>query len=301
MNRENLKPARTYDEQIEILRNRGLQISDYNSAKSILQQTNYYRLSAYSLGLRDENNNFIQGSSIEQLYRIYKFDEELRHLLFSLIEPVEIKLRSEIAYHLGTKYGNVAHLNFNLFENEKSHLRFLEEYYSGLSKSFNSDCVKHNIKKYGELPIWAMVENLTFGTLSKFYGNLKNEIQVDIAEQFNTDTSRLSGWLECLCEVRNICAHSGRIYNRKLTKKPKLYNKDNDGFNQDTYYKIFPVIIILKKIYNGEDKFSTFFNNLSILINSFENDIKIEHLGFPKFWRTKLDKINPETNLRNIK
>ena len=96
-----------------------MQISDYDSAKSILQQTNYYWLSAYSLGLRDESNNFIQGSSIEQLYRIYDFDEELRHLLFSLIEPVKIKLRSEIAYHLGTKYGNVAHLNFNLFKNEK--------------------------------------------------------------------------------------------------------------------------------------------------------------------------------------
>lgn len=297
MNRENLKPARTYEQQIVILKDRGLIISDEKFAKSILQQTNYYRLSAYSLGLRDDDNNFINNSTIEQIYSIYKFDEKLRHLLFSLIEPIEIRLRSEISYYLGTNFGNVSHLSFELCKDEKQHLLFLREYYNGISKSFSADCVKHNIKKYGELPIWAAVENLTFGSLSKFYGNLKNEHQNEIAKHFNSDIERLSGWFESLCEIRNICAHSGRIYNRRLTKTPKLYNGDNKGFNDTTHLKIFSRIIILKKIYNGQGRFIEFFNKLNNLIERYKNDINMNHLGFPNNWQQRLNKICPETNI----
>lgn len=298
MNRDNLKPALTYQDQISRLLSRGLIINDISYAEKALQFTNYYRLSAYSIGLINENNQFRDGVTIEQLYNLYLFDEELRHLLFAIIEPIEIRLRSEVAYYLGTNYGNVAHLDVNLSSNPQNHLSFMEEYYRSLAKSFSTGCVTHNVKKYGELPVWAAVELLTFGTISRYFTNLKKNIKEDISRQFNSDIKRLPGWFESLTEIRNICAHSGRIYNRNLVITPQLFQGEDSGFTENIRRKLFPRLIIIKKIYSGKGKYISFFNQLSNLINQYESVISLTHLGFPEYWRTKLDKVSPETYLR---
>lgn len=44
-----IKEAKTFDEQIEILKSRGLVIKDENKAKFLLGNLNYYRFSAYLL------------------------------------------------------------------------------------------------------------------------------------------------------------------------------------------------------------------------------------------------------------
>lgn len=46
------KDFKTIDEQIEILRSRGLTIEDEAEAKDFLLRNNYYRVSGYSLTLR---------------------------------------------------------------------------------------------------------------------------------------------------------------------------------------------------------------------------------------------------------
>lgn len=193
MNYDKIKPAKTYEEQLDILESRGLIIPDKSRAIAILRQVSYYRLSPYSLGLRNEDDTFHDDISIEQLFNIYIFDEQLRHLLFNIIEPIEIRLRSEVSYFLAVEYGNVAHLNFNIVQDKKEHLNFLSTYYESIYTGYDQACTNHNINKYGELPIWAVVETLTFGTMSRFYGNLNIEIQNKISKLFNTDTSRLKG------------------------------------------------------------------------------------------------------------
>ena len=46
------KPFKSYDEQIALLRERGLIITDDVYARDVLKRMNYYRFSAYSLTLR---------------------------------------------------------------------------------------------------------------------------------------------------------------------------------------------------------------------------------------------------------
>ena len=55
------KGFKTIDEQLEILRTRGLTIHDDQKAKEFLLYNNYYRISGYSLTLR--NNDMIAKSS----------------------------------------------------------------------------------------------------------------------------------------------------------------------------------------------------------------------------------------------
>lgn len=284
-----MKPALNYSEQLETLRKRGLIINNDAQAINILRFTNYYRLSAYSLGLR-KDDVFFPGSTIEQIYDIYCFDEKLRHLFFEVIEPIEIRLRAEISYHLSTNYGNIAHLNPELVTDKKKHLAFLSLYYSGLNASSATPCVKHNIEKYGELPIWAAVETLTFGALSKFYGNLKTGIQKPIARTFNSDVRRFPGWLESLCELRNRCAHSNRLYNISLTKNVKLYpNVFLIDDKEHIQNRIFPRLVVIKRIYNGTGKWSYFFNELKKLINENAESINLHHLGMPEDWLDLID------------
>lgn len=305
MNRDNLKPALSYEEQLKKLEMRGLNVENKQIGVNILRVTNYYRLSGYSLGLRDENDIFVPRATLRHIYNLYLFDEEFRHLIFSIIEPIELRLRAEIAYSLGTRYGNVSHLDPYLFKDKSKYLAFLAKYYDGLSKTANLAYIEHNLQTYGELPIWVAVETLTFGTLSKFYGNLKNEIRSFFADAFHSDNNRLPGWFESLCEVRNVCAHSARIYNRQLKLQPKLYKDDNEILykgNADSIEaknlasKIFPRLIVIKKIYDGKGKWGEFMRDLRALISKYESFIDMHHLGFPRYWISELDKYYPHTN-----
>ena len=82
---------------------------------------------------------------------------------------------------------------------------------------YKSPVVKHHNDKYGgSLPIWAAVEISTFGTMSKLYKNMLPADQAAIAKQFDLTPTLLNSWLRAFVEVRNICAHYGRLYNKAL-------------------------------------------------------------------------------------
>ena len=49
------KEFKTIDEQIDILKSRGLSIPDEGLARQFLMRNNYYRISGFSLTLRDHD------------------------------------------------------------------------------------------------------------------------------------------------------------------------------------------------------------------------------------------------------
>lgn len=67
------KEFKTIDEQIEILKGRGLSIEDEIVARDFLLRNNYYRISGYSLTLRS-NDVFHPGTSFRNIQDIYEFD-----------------------------------------------------------------------------------------------------------------------------------------------------------------------------------------------------------------------------------
>lgn len=113
-----LKSPKTYEEQIRNLQERhGLVIDDPVKAKEILKTVNYYRLSAYGIDLLDKKTDkYRDGTSLEQIYSLYQFDSRLRNIISPVIEFVEVKLRSSIAYHLAIKYGAECYRNRAFFD-----------------------------------------------------------------------------------------------------------------------------------------------------------------------------------------
>ena len=115
---EPLKNPLSYQEQITHLQKKhSLTIANLDEALLILKKVNYYRLSAYGIGLKDSKNPemYLPGISLEHLYRLYAFDAHLRTLLIPVIEELEIELRTKIAYHLAMTYGSEGYRDPNHF------------------------------------------------------------------------------------------------------------------------------------------------------------------------------------------
>lgn len=165
-----VKAFRTYDEQVQHLLDIGLKIDDREFAKDILSQVNYYRLiNAYSLGLYVDDtikNKYQSGVSFFQIFDLYQFDMDLRHILSEQLEEFEILFRTKIAYYIGLHYGPLGHLSRENFRSDEFHKQFVEDFEREKKQQSKSPVVKHHEEKYeGKMPIWAAVEVLSFGTI----------------------------------------------------------------------------------------------------------------------------------------
>ena len=287
-----LKKPLTYKKQLKLLKSRHLIIKNDNVACDILSHVNYYRLSAYGLGLKDKNDIFNENVTLEQIYNLYKFDIELRHKVIELIEYIEIDLRTSIAYSLAFKYGSEAYLRSDCFNDVEQFARFACNFYNDKKRN-RSLIVRHHVDKYdGKIPIWAVVEIFTFGTMSKLYSNLTTEIQKKIAKTFLQDADNyiigvgyLKGWLKSLVEIRNICAHFDRLYNRIFLSPPKLYKEHSDmGIDNRRF---FAFLLVIGRLTYSRRKWIKFINDIAILINKYD-DVRLDFMGFPPKWKSIL-------------
>ena len=112
----------TIEEQVQNLKDIGLIIQDEDYAKSILENISYFRLiKAYSLGLKEKNKKYYENVSFENIVQLYMFNSDFRHLLFPMIEDLEIRLRCKTANYFCEKYGVLGYLDKNNFANGRHH------------------------------------------------------------------------------------------------------------------------------------------------------------------------------------
>ena len=283
-----IKQAKTYVEQLNILKDRGIEVTDTQVALSTLKRINYYRLIAYGLTLKDPEqiDQYLPGTTFEQLIALYDFDKKLRQLLIGVIESIEIAFRTHIAYYHAHTYGPLGYKEAKHFNNAIYHEKFL----ISLNRFFDNNktelFVSHHQSKYqGVFPVWVTVEVLSFSTLSMLFKNLKNKDKSAISKDYyNLPFKYTQSWLHTLTTIRNTCAHHGRLYGKKLTIRPQLFDEmqgkiENDG--------VFSAILIACKLLNDEER-ASFINSLATLIEERHHYINIQQLGFPSDWKTWL-------------
>jgi Abortive infection bacteriophage resistance protein len=278
-----IKPPTTIAEQIDLLRSRNLIISDDSEAARILTRVNYYRLSAYMLSVK-RGDRFIDGTTLNNVLDLYEFDKMLRNLLMDMLEIIEVSFRTHIAYTHAHKYGSLGYLDSTNFFRADRHKMFIEDL---LRETARADelFVKHHKAKYGgQFPIWVAVELLSFGTLSKLYSNMKNEDQDGIAKEYynNIPYKYISSWLQVLSYTRNICAHYGRIYDRRLKFFPRLYSADAKVIKAND--RVFAAIYVMKKLCLDERKWRSFVTRLRAAIDEYEDVLDMARIGFPEDW-----------------
>lgn len=275
------------ENQVKNLIDLGLLVEDKTYAKKILGRISYYRLiKAYSITLK-KDGRYISGISFEDIVSLYKFDRELRQLIFEIIEHIEVSLRAVITNYFSLKYGNFGYKDLsNVGKYKNRYKEALNDLERETKRNRRSPFIKNFKDNYegGEIPLYAVIEVASFGTLSKMYKNMKNEDKSKIAKVFHTDYHYFESWIENFAYIRNICAHYGRLYGAKLTKSPKLYKeylKKNISNNT-----IFATLVNLK-IVSEEENYKKFYNDLTELIARYEN-IELGHVGFIENWKELL-------------
>lgn len=289
-----LKQPLTYQEQIQRYRNNhALLVDDEQEAERILSRVNYYRLSAYGIGLKRADNNelYQPGVSLRQLYQLYCFDSQLRTMIMPMIEEIEIELRTKIAYHLALSYGAEGYMDVSNFADKRwkdgssFHERTIQQFHAEVKRQHQMPCVQHHIETYGgHFPVWAAVELFSFGMLSFLYSIMKPDDKIAIAKQFDTDSTRLCVWIQALLEIRNICAHYGRLYNMPLRTEPKLYKEHKPYLGN----RLFPRLLVMRHMLHGRASWTTFHSSLVGLMEG-HPEVILDRIGFPENWKELLE------------
>lgn len=301
------KVFKTLDEQVEILRSKGLVIQDETYTKEILLRENYFFISGYRhlFMNNSKENKFIPNTTFEELYSMFTFDRSLRNILFKYILVVENNIKSLISYELSKKYGfkEKDYLNVDNFTQNPMKIRQVHDILDKMRRQIRVNGKQHTatlhyLSNYGYIPLWILVKVLSFGIVSELYTILKEEDQESIARFYSIDSESLSIYLSVLSNYRNLCAHEDILYDHKTQRSipdNKYHRLLNISVEEEEYIKgkndLFSVIIILK-IMLDENDFHIFINEVSYEMDFLEgklNAIKIDKIldktGFPKNWR----------------
>lgn len=300
----NKKDFRTLDEQLTILRAKGLIINNEEYAKDVLLMENYFFLNGYRYIFfkSSKEKKFIKGTTFEELYQMFLFDRSLRNILFKNLLIVENNIKSIISYQLSKKYGykEKDYLNPSNFTTDNKEQRRVSDVLNKMRRQIRVNGSKHTatlhyINNYGYVPLWILVKVLSFGLINELYGILKPEDQLALSEYYNIDVENLEVYLALLSNYRNLCAHEDIVYDHRSQREindtvyhERLNLKKEDGIFVQGKNDIFALIIILKQVLKP-DKFNEMLNEINAEFIKFDEKVNIisldklyNKMGFPK-------------------
>ena len=298
------KSFKTIDEQLNILRNKGLTIDDENFAKDILIRENYFFLSGYRhLFLKSSNDrNFINGTNFRELYAMFSFDRQIRNIMFKNLLIIENNLKSVISYQLSKKYGfkekdYLKSSNFNMSREKSKQVNDLIKKIKRQIRVNGSQhsATVHYINYYGFIPFWVVVKVLSFGIVCELFSIMKYEDQKDIASVYGISVENLLTYLPILANYRNLCAHEDLLYNHKTLKSidNTKYHHELDIPQIDNVYiygknDLFALLIILKFMLR-EEEFNLLVKEIKYEVDILDGKLNVisidkvlDKMGFPK-------------------
>lgn len=301
------KIFRNLDEQIEILKSKGLIINDVAKAKEILLKENYFFISGYRhLFMRsNKDNKFIEGTTFEELYGMFLFDRKIRNIMFKYILVVENNLKSIISYQLSKKYGykEKDYLNPQNFTQDSIKSRQVKDVLNKMKRQIRVNGSKHTatmhyIDNYGYIPMWILVKVLSLGIISELYNILKADDKLVIAEMYKIDAEILGIYVSLLANFRNLCAHEDILYDHRTQRviPDHKYHQMLDIDRIDDEYifgknDLFALIIILKQMLS-ENEFHDLIRELSYEVDYLDGIVDVvplnlilNRIGFPDNWR----------------
>jgi len=287
------KKALSYREQLDLLKSRKLKVANEDKALHLLENLSYYRLSGYfypQLEMPKSNHIFKENSSFESAFQMYKFDRELRILLSSNIEKIEVSFRAKLTYHLSHQYGPFWYTFDKLFKNKNIQENSINSLKKAMNDSTEDFVIKYR-KKYIDnyLPSWMALEIVTFTHLSVIYENLKDtRSKSSIAKFYGLKYQILENWLKILTYTRNICAHHSRLWNRELSLKVSKISTTLDfpfietkGVVKNKAYIYISIIKYLVDVINPGNSFRA---KLLDLISKYPNIDYTKSMAFPDDW-----------------
>lgn len=297
-----LKPPLAIDDQIRQWVERGLSIPDLPRARRYLSVISYYRLSAYTLPFQRGNPDhcFREGTTFEDILDLYIFDRRLRLLVLDAIERIEVALRARMTNVLADHHGAHAYLNPAVFDDRYNHNWLIDQVRKKCADSQAETFIKHYRSKYDQPelpPMWMVMEILTFKEVSVLFGQLRlKDDKQAIASFWGLPDTVLQSWFRALSDLRNICAHHARTWNREFGSRPVVPRKTPRSWpdlrrpladsrinpTRRLYYFLVIIAVPLRTINPG----STWCARLQELLALHPN-ISTTPMGMPEDWQTE--------------
>lgn len=240
------KNYKSYRQQLNILRSRGMVIgkgSQGSRAMRILERENYYNvingykelfLSSKATATTDER--YKTGTTFDEVYALYNFDRELRHIYLKYLLKLENAFKTVIAHEFSAQYGHDNYLkieNFNAASEQSisSAIKLIGDIQQEIARQMSKhhQAVTHYMTEHGYIPLWVLVNVLTFGKIENFYKNMKPVDKTVVAKQFGLQPDELAKFMHMLALARNKCAHDERFFDIKF--KERIHTKSIKNFS----------------------------------------------------------------------
>ncbi|MBE5823926.1 MAG: Abi family protein [Butyrivibrio sp.] len=223
------KKYKTYRQQVNILRGRGMTIgkgSQGSRAIRILERENYYNvingykdLFLLTPATPTTNEVYKPGTTFDEVYAVYSFDRDLRNIYLKQLLKLENSFKTVIAHEFSEKYGHKNYLKIENFDDSSekaisSSIKLIGDIQQEIARQMNKhhQVVTHYMTEHGYIPLWVLVNVLTFGKIENFYNCLKPTDRTQIAQQFHLQPDELGKFMHMLALARNKCAHDERFF-----------------------------------------------------------------------------------------
>jgi len=287
------KPFLSNSAQLELLKSHGLKFADEEKALHLFENVSCHRFSGYWYPLFADRQNqiFKPGATFEMAFNLYKFDRELRQLIISELEKIEVSVRTKMAYLLSVAHGAFWIENPALFANLTLYQVTLAKIDEELSRSDDEIILLFSLQYSNPYPpSFMMLEVTSFGTLLRLYNNLlPGKLKKNIAACFGLSDTVFASWLHSLVSIRNVCAHHERLWNRKLRIQPLFPKKPRHDWltskttsNNRIYYVLSMILYFLNTI-NPNHRFKQKLENLFLKYPNVDSAA----MGFPANWHTE--------------
>lgn len=296
-----LKQILTIEQQIQSYIDAGMAISSREDVEKALKSVGFYRLHGYSFHLYDNSTKkYVPGTKFEDVLKLYLFDQELAVLIFSMISKIEVALRARLVEALLIHGDTLILQDSSVFREKKMYWQNMSAIASEIARS-NDVFIKHNFDKHeGEVPVWAVVEVLSFGTLSKIIKNLKTgtgSTYAILADNYkyiskkgnlvNPSQKMFASWVQGVSVLRNMCAHNSRIYNRAIHTTPEIPDIDKIT-PAPAHNGLYQILLAMKYLRSSDTEWTEFVVKLDNLFRINSSVISLTAMNVPTDWKTHL-------------
>ena len=298
------KQFKNLEEQIEILKYKGMTITDEEYTKRILLKENYFFISGYRYPFMRSmtDKHFLEGVTFEEMYSLFLFDRAIRNVFFKYLLVIENNLKSIFSYQLSKKYGykEKYYLRNKNFTSDKSKQKQVNDLIKKMKRQIRINgsqhtATAHYMSNYGYVPLWILVKVLSFGIVGELFSIMKYDDQVNICKIYNIPLDEFSNYLPILSNYRNLCAHEDILYENRTQKKIKGtkfhellgIEKDEDGEYKNGTNDLFALLIIMKRMLSYDEfkdmclELEKRIDNLDYNLHSIKIDKILDKMGFP--------------------
>ena len=143
--------------------------------------------------------------------------------------------------------------------------------------------MKHHKTKYSsKMPLWVVVELMSFSNMSKLFSSMYYSEKDAIANMVGVGRDTLENHLHCLSVLRNKCAHAARMYNTAFNPPAKFTTSFLRKHPEIENNSLFAYTLVLLKRLPDENSKKSLIQAVEAVINEYRSDIDLKLIGFPE-------------------